>query len=93
MHIVSLSAGVLFVGASIYLLLSVAYPFLWIYPEQPYSNLVVFTCGVLFGGIGSYLSWNSVVGLEDGKVGRKIHRKRKRRFALARVEEGAGPEL
>ncbi len=80
MHIVTLFAGVLSIGIAIYLFLSVAYPFIAPYADQTFGAPVLFLGGLLFGGFGSYICWNSIAEMEDNKVARKINGKRKRKL-------------
>ncbi|MFH0817381.1 MAG: hypothetical protein V1909_01985 [Candidatus Micrarchaeota archaeon] len=87
MHLVSLSVGVLSIGVALYLFLSIAYPFVAPYSDSAFGNLACVAGGLIFGAFGCYLSWESIIGLEDKKVARKISRKRKKKFIIARAEE------
>ena len=83
MHRAILSTGVLSIGVAIYLLLGVVYPFVSPIEDSTFGSLPLMFGALLFGAFGSYLCWESIVRLEDKNVGKKISRKRKRKFALA----------
>ena len=83
MQLVVLSVGVIALAVSIYFFLGVAYPFVSFYGDTIFGKLLLSMGGIIFGAFGCYLSWESIVRLEDKKVGKKIGRKRKRKFGAA----------
>jgi hypothetical protein len=89
MHIISLSAGVLSIGLALYLFLSIQYPFVAPYSDPQFGALALLAGGIVFGAFGCYISWESIVGLEDKKVAKKISRKRRKKFTIARAEARA----
>jgi hypothetical protein len=80
MHWTTLSVGVLAIAVSLYCFLGIAYPFVSFYSDPVFGNFVLLIGGLIFGAFGCYLSWESVVKLEDRGVAKKINRKRKRKF-------------
>jgi hypothetical protein len=85
MQIVMLSAGVIALAVSIYFFLGIAYPFISFYDHPVFGKLVLLAGGIVFGAFGCYISWESIVGLEDKRVGKKIGRKRKRKFGAVKA--------
>ena len=80
MHWTMLSVGVIAIAVSLYFFLGIAYPFVSFYSDPVFGDFVLLAGGLFFGAFGCYLSWESIIGLEDKKVGKKISRKRKRKF-------------
>ena len=80
MHTVTLAAGVIAIAVSIYFFLGITYPFISCYPDPVFGNLALFGGGLLFGGFGCYLSWESIIGLEDRKIAKRISRKRRKKL-------------
>ena len=82
MHGVMLSTGVIAIAVSVYFFLGIIYPFTSCYTDPVFGGVVLFIGGALFGAFGCYLSWESIVRMEDKKVGKRINRRRRRKLLV-----------
>lgn len=88
-----LYTGVVAIAISLYFLVGIMYPFASCCSDKALGVPTMLAAVLLFGAFGSSLCWDSVINMDDKRIGKKINRKRKKKFlSFSEPEAEPSPE-